>query len=120
MEIKTFEIEDTEPRTNEKIVTIAEYENVNLRVSYYWDSHGKLDNLTRHIEQPTYWSDVKVRVDEYSFSQTFDFLNKTMHFKERQLYVNDELISGDVVDMSRRTDRNGTVTVYCKLVIGWG
>lgn len=120
MEIKTLEIEDTETRTNEKIMTIAEYHNVNLKVSYFWDNHGKLINWTEFVEQPTSWSGVNVRVDEYSFSQTFDFLNKTMDFKETQLFVDNERISGDVVDISRRRDKDGTITVYCKLVIGWG
>lgn len=120
MEIKTVEINETETRTNERILTLAEYDNVNLKVSYYWDSHGKLVNWNDLVNKPKFWSCVKVRIDECSYSQTFDFMDKTMDFKDINLYVNDELISSDVVEVSRRRSKDGTVTVYCKIIIGWG
>ena len=120
MEIKTLKTNDPESRTNEKVVTIAEFNNVNLQVSYYWDSHGKLLNWTAFVEQPKSWSKVNVKIEEYSFSQTFDFLNKTMDFKKTQLLVDNELIFGEVVDMSCTRSRDGIITVGCKVVIGCG
>lgn len=105
-------------RTNVKSEVLAEYENVILKVDYFWNSHGKLVLWNDCVEDPTYWSMANVKIVSYSFTE--HLLNRDFDFDFRQLWVNGKQISGDVMSCKIKTDFIGATTIYCRVAVGWG
>ena len=104
-------------RTNEKKETLQKFNNIDLKVDYFWDSHGKLIDWNESVDSPTEWSNVDVEIILYSFTEnlsgtTYDFVN-------RQLVVDGKVISGDLLKATINKSGNKT-TLHCRMVVGWG
>lgn len=104
--------------TERKVKTIMTFEDVNLVVSYFWDNHGKEVNWSDHVKYPTRWSNANVKINKVTFNQSI--LDKVFEFEANQLVVNDTIIGGDASVLEVVTSENGLVTVYCKVIVGWG
>lgn len=116
MEIKTISFETT--RTNEVTEILGDFKNVNLKVDYFWDSHGKLVNWNDSVGEPTSWSDVNVQIKKYSFTEKM--FDSEYDFETRQLWVNGKQIAGDVIDCKLKLDVKTGNTLYCRVAVGWG
>jgi hypothetical protein len=46
-------------------------------------------------------------------------LGQEFDFETDQLIVNGKMISGDVIDWSHKVEDN-TITLYCRVAVGWG
>ncbi len=108
----------TSTRINEHKVCLAAFEHVNVQVNYFWDSHGKLVNWNDATESPTSWTDAKVEIYRYSFTECL--LGKTFDFQTDQLYINDKIISGDLFNYNKETDFDSKTTLTCSVIVGWG
>ena len=104
-------------RTNEKKETLQKFNNVDLKVDYFWDSHGKLINWNESVDSPTKWTNVNVEIILYSFTENIS--DNAYDFVNRQLVVNGKVISGDLLDGTISKFGNKT-TLYCRVVVGWG
>lgn len=105
-------------RTNECKEVFAEYNNVILKVDYFWNSHGELINWNENVEDPTFWSSVDVKLQKYTFTE--HLLNRDFDFEVHQLLVDGKLIGGDVISHKVTKDFLGVETVYCRVAVGWG
>ena len=104
-------------RTNEKKETLQKFNNVDLKVDYFWDSHGTLINWNESVNSPTEWTNVNVEIILYSFTENFS--DTAYDFVNRQLVVNGKVISGDLLDGTINKFGNKT-TLHCRVVVGWG
>lgn len=100
--------------TNEKIKVLAKYENINLKVDYFWDSHDQLILNNDFAEDPTSWTNVDVEILEEHIP-VFGF-----EYVERQLYVDGKPINGEVNSYCKEYNPDGTCYVYCSVIVGWG
>lgn len=94
------------------------FENANVFVDYYWDSHGKEVNWNEHVNKPTVWTKASVKIGLLRVSQ--QVLDKTFEFESKQLIVDGERISGDVTEVKAELDEDGILEVFCKVTVGWG
>lgn len=116
MEIKTISLETK--RTNEVTELLGDFKDINLKVDYFWDSHGKLINWTKYVKEPTSWSGVNVKIRKYSFTENMG--GREYDFETKQLWVNNKLIAGDLIDCKLKLDGSTGSTLYCKVAVGWG
>lgn len=106
-------------RTNEKRTTLQEYEDVNVRVDYFWASkEDGLIPLDGGVALPGGWLHAKARIDLLEFTETFDNIDKTIDFKTLQLYINSEFI-GELADVQEEDTARGKV-IKCYVVVGAG
>lgn len=101
-------------RTNEKKETIQKFDNIDLKVEYFWDSHGKLIKWKESADE---WTNVNVEIILYSFTE--NIADNSYDFENRQLVVDGKVISGDLHDATINKSGNKT-TLYCRVVVGWG
>jgi hypothetical protein len=102
-------------RTNEKKETIQKFDNIDLKIEYFWNSHGK---LVKWKESADEWSNVNVEIILYSFTENIS--DNAYDFVSRQLLVDGKyVISGDLFDAVINKFGNKT-TLYCRVVVGWG
>lgn len=106
-------------RTNEKRETLIAFKNINVDNTYCWDDHGKLINWNEHTNLPTTFIGVRVRIDQYAFTERSG-LTRKKDFKIQQLIINDEYLPGDVVNMEVSFDDKRRMTLHCKIVVGAG
>ena len=106
-------------RTNEKRTTLQDFEDISVKVNYFWAS--KEDGLVpwdTEVTLPNGWLHAKARVDLLEFTECFEELGKTMDFKTLQLYVNDEFI-GELVSAHEEETKVGML-LKCSVVVGAG
>lgn len=105
-------------RTNEKREVLGTYPKVNVKADYYWDSHGKLIKWNSHVKEQRIWTNADVKIEVYSFTE--QLIDNNYDFQTVQLYVNNHLISGELVNCVAKVDSTGKVTLHCKVTVGWG
>ena len=106
-------------RTNEKRTTLHEYEDVSVKVNYFWASkEDGLVPLDNEVNLPGGWIHSKVRIDLLEFTEHFEELGRTMDFKTLQLYINDDFI-GELVDV-REEDTANAKLIKCSVIVGAG
>jgi hypothetical protein len=118
MECKTITIKTS--RKNENREVLFEAKGVKLKLDFYWNAHGQRINWNKNVDARKNYSKADVRVERYTFTQTFEFSGDT-DFETFQLFVNGELIEGDVTNWTWWTDENDVPERYhIKLDCGWG
>jgi hypothetical protein len=94
------------------------FENANVFVDYYWDSHGKEVNWNEHVNKPTVWTKASVKIGILKIQQ--QVLDKMFDFEVRQLIVDGDRISGEVTSVKAELDEEGILEVCCNVTVGWG
>lgn len=105
-------------RIRESRRLINKYKDVNLVLDFYWDNHGQLINWNELVTTPRCWSNVDVHIYKYFFTE--NLLGKEFNFSKNQIYVNNSLISGDLLDYSIEIAEDDSTTVKCCIAVGWG
>jgi hypothetical protein len=82
---------------------------VNLTVGFFSDIEKSLYSVC--------WRKVDVRVELCYCSEQISDL--TFHFNTQRLFVDDHMISGEVVDFRCEPGKDGVIQVFCKLIINW-
>lgn len=100
-------------RTNEKVTTLQEYDDINVRADYFWAKDDKLINWNDETDLPIGWLHAKVRLDQLEFTETFETLDKTMDVKVHRLYINDEFI-GELIGVGVVKD-----VLKCAVLVGY-
>lgn len=85
-------------RTNEKTTTLQEFEDINVKVDYFWVTDDKLVNWNDQVELPAGWLHAKVKIDLLEFTETFENTDKAMDVKIQRLYINEEFI-GELISI---------------------
>lgn len=101
------------------VETLLTFKDVSLTVDYFWDNHGTEIKWNDHVSQPTYWKKAEVIINRVTSTQYLPACDNTFEFEVNQLIVNGTKIGGDVTDIAV-TPNEGTISVYCKVTVGWG
>lgn len=106
-------------RYNENKETIVDVKGADLKLDFFWNSHGDLINWNALTPEPNFYQDSDVKLVIYTFTE--DILGGTYDFEACQVLVNDEIISGDVINyLIDEDEETGKVTVKCRVAVGWG
>jgi hypothetical protein len=105
-------------RTNEKATTLQEFEDINVRVDYFWvDKEGKLINWNDQVDLPVGWLHANVRMDLQEFTETFESSGEAKDFKIMKLYINDSFI-GELLGADIKEAEHGEV-LKCAVAVGY-
>lgn len=105
-------------RTNEKRTTVHEWDDVNVKVDYFWAEDDKMIKCNDQVPLPIGWLHAKVRVDLLEFTENFEGLGITKDFRASQLYINDEFI-GELFDIQLEAGETSTY-LKCEVIVGAG
>ena len=98
-------------------ITLHELQGVSLRVDFFYGSEKETAELPTQVQYSTFWDAVDVRVDLITFTECLSDLD--FFFSGHQLFIDDQLISGTVIDFYYNVIDSKTVKAFCKIVIGW-
>lgn len=92
---------------------LLKLDNVDIEIEFFWNSHGKKVPFPGGPKKKKSYSKVKSKVviNERMYEQ-FD-----IEFQSWTLFVNDELIGGEVESYNFIGERN---ILRVKVIVGWG
>ena len=85
------------------------FDSTDVKIQYYWSTGKDLIEWNNTNRYQFFWSKADVRIDSFEF---------TNNFETYRLYINDELVEGDLLEVNVEELEDRTV-VHCKLIIGW-
>jgi hypothetical protein len=92
-------------------VLLHDLRGVSLRVDFFCSTDLK------HVVSSTFWTDVDVRVDKVTYEELISELD--FYHQNYQLFICDQVITGDVLEFRYEVDETGGVLSYCKMIINW-
>lgn len=92
-------------------VLLHDLRGVSLRVDFFCSTDLK------HVVSSTFWTDVDVRVYEVTYVEPIYDLD--FYYTTHQLFICDQIITGDVLEFRYEIDETGGVLSYCKMIINW-
>ena len=97
-------------------LVLHELRGVNLKVDFFLGTRKELLNNSKCIAYSICWKGVDVRIDLITFTEQLSELD--FYFSAQQLFIDDHIISGDVIDFHWEIDEAGLIIAYCKILIG--
>ena len=94
--------------TDEYQLILHDLRGANLTVGFFLDTDTFLYSIC--------WSKVAVRVEQLTITEQIHELPFTYNIQ--QLFIDDHLITGDVLDF-RCSVVDNNIQVYCKIIIRW-
>ena len=101
-------------KLEEDRIILHDLRNANLKVDFFLGNREDLHNKNC-ISYSTCWKKVDVRVDLVTFTEQISEL--TFFFSIQQLFIDDCLISGEVIDFHCENNKLGLLA-SCKILIG--
>ena len=105
-------------RTNEKRTTLHEWDDINVKVNYFWAADDKMIRWDDQVTLPAGWLHAKVRIDLLEFTENLEGLGISHDFHVSQLYINDEFI-GELFSVKLEESKVSTY-LKCEVVVGAG
>ena len=97
-------------------LVLHELRGVNLKVDFFLGTRAELLDDARCIMYSICWKNVDIRIDLITFTEQLSDLD--FYFSAQQLFIDDHIISGDVIDFNWEADDKGKIIAYCKILIG--
>ena len=97
-------------------LVLHELKGVNLKVDFFLGTRKELLENAKCIAYSICWRGVDVRVDTITFTEQVSELD--FYFSGQQLFIDDHIITGDVIDFRWEITDNNKIIVYCKILIG--
>lgn len=95
--------------TDEYQLILHDLRGVNLTVGFFLDTETFLYSIC--------WNKVDVRVEQLTITELIQALPFTIN--TQQLFIDDHLITGEVLDFRCELVSDRSVQAYCKIVIRW-
>jgi hypothetical protein len=95
--------------TDEYQLVLHDIKGVNLTVGFFLDTETFLYSIC--------WNKVDVRVEQLTITELIQELPFTTN--TQQLFIDDHLIIGEVLDFRCELGSDGSIQAYCKIVIRW-
>jgi hypothetical protein len=89
---------------------------VNLKVDFFLGTRKEFIEQTKCIQYSVCYESVDVRVDQLTYTEPLYDLD--FHFNTQQLFIDDHIISGEVLSFYCERANNGILTASCKMLIG--
>ena len=96
-------------------IILHELEGVNVKVDFFLGTKGELLANSKCIAYSICWRNVNVRVDMITFTEQVSDLD--FFFSAHQLFIDDQIISGDVVDFHWEVAEHGKIIAFCKIAV---
>lgn len=96
-------------------ITLHELRGVNVKVDFFLGTRKELMDNARCIAYSICWRGVDIKVDTITFTERLSDLD--FYFSAQQLFIDDHVISGDVIDFHWEADEHGKIIAYCKILI---
>jgi hypothetical protein len=90
-------------------IILHDLRGVNVKVDFFLDINTPLYPIT--------WQGVNVRVELCTFIEQISELD--FFFSSKLLFIDDHLISGDVIDFDCKVGAGGILYATCKIIINW-
>ncbi len=97
-------------------IVLHELKGVNVKVDFFLGTKRELLDNSRCIAYSICWKDVNVRVDMITYTERISELD--FFFSVHQLFIDDQMISGDVIDFHWEVGDAGRIIAFCKILIG--
>ena len=97
-------------------LVLHELKGVNVKVDFFLGTEKEFLDRVGCIAYSICWEAVDIRVDMITVTEQLSELD--FYFSAQQLFIDDHVISGDVVDFRCEADENGRIIAYCKILIG--
>lgn len=97
-------------------LVLHELRGVNVKVDFFLGTKAELLDNARCIAYSICWKNADIRVDLITFTEQISDLD--FYFSAQQLFIDDHVIVGDVVDFHWEVDETGLIIAYCKILIG--
>ena len=95
--------------TDECQLILHDIKGVNLTVGFFLDTETFLYSIC--------WNKVDVRIEQLTITEPIQELPFTTN--TQQLFIDDHLITGEVLDFRCELGSDGSIQAYCKIVINW-
>jgi hypothetical protein len=95
--------------TDEYQLILHDLRGVNLTVGFFLDTETFLYSIC--------WNKVDVRVEQLTITELIQELPFTCN--TQQLFIDDHLITGEVLDFRCELGSDESIQAYCKIVIRW-
>jgi hypothetical protein len=95
--------------TDEYQLVLHDIKGVNLTVGFFLDTDTVMYSIC--------WNKVDVRVERLTITELIQELPFTTNVQ--QLFIDDHLITGEVLDFRCELGSDRSVQAYCKIVIRW-
>ena len=102
---------------SETFKTLYEGDNMNVKINYYWDSHGDLHRFPFHDKYSETRHAKRVKLEEHTTVERFV---KEVELTSWRLYIDDERQPFDVYAYSIVEYDDNTSKMIVKAVVGWG
>jgi hypothetical protein len=89
---------------------------VSLKVDFFLGTRKDLLDRSKCVAYSICWRGVDTRVD--LITSTEQLYELDFYFSTQQLFIDDHIISGDVIDFHWEVDENKKILAYCKVLIG--
>lgn len=95
--------------TDEYQLILHDLGGVNLTVGFFLDTETFLYSIC--------WNKVDVRVEQLTITELIQELPFTTN--AQQLFIDDHLITGEVLDFRCELGSDESIQAYCKIVVRW-
>jgi hypothetical protein len=95
--------------TDEYQLVLHDIKGVNLTVGFFLDTDTFMYSIC--------WNKVDVRVEQLTITELIQDLPFTTN--TQQLFIDDHLLTGEVLDFRCERGSDDSIQAYCKIVIRW-
>lgn len=97
-------------------IILHELRGVNIKVDFFLGTRSDVINQAKCVAYSVCWQKVDIRVDLVTFTEQISELD--FFYSGQQLYIDDHMISGDIVDFYLEATEPNKLTAFCKIAIG--
>ena len=97
-------------------IILHDLRGVNVKVDFFLGTRKELLKQASCISYSICWEAVDIRVDLITFREKLSEL--AFFFNTQQLFIDDQVISGEVISFNSEPGENGILSVSCKILIG--
>lgn len=97
-------------------LVLHDLRGVNLKVDFFLGNQKEFLDRDGCISYSICWNTIDLRVDLITVTEQLSELD--FYFSTQQLFIDDHVISGDVIDFRCEANDDGKIIAYCKILIG--
>jgi hypothetical protein len=97
-------------------IILHDLRGVNLKVDFFLGTREEFFDRQKCISYSVCYDSVDVRVDQITLSEQLSDLD--FYFNTQQLYIDDHVISGEVISFYCEPGEGNLLTAYCTILIG--
>ena len=95
---------------------LHDLKGVNLKVDFFLGTREELLKDTKCINYSVCYESVDVRVYQVTYTEPLYGLD--FYFSAQQLFIDDHILSGEVISFRCERGENGCITAICTILLG--